>query len=677
MPLQYCFYIFVIFFQKTSFFPLSASSTSNSITTAAVQLLSTQFPQCSVSFILLSNNTNTNSKFPSRPIIVFAKSSMPVGITNQSQIWLRSKYFAQKRNSCHLVVSAHGKQKEVTFTAAFQNLIQRHDDQDGIVMRDRDYFVFLSGSKEEAEYLLLSDLREKLRYKIAFFQQHNKGVNSIKVATVQPYVPISLQLKEQQKWGQLFVLNTLSEHTREKLFQDHTKNFYGYPMKMAVFSTLKPTYEVIPDKNRPGNVLAKRGFFANLTESIHTKLNMSVELFLCHGGEKFRDGTVSGILLESGKWIGCMGDVVNNRAHISIAAPVLNRFPYVDFLPKHKYDFIKFVSRQPRKNVSWMAFYKAFRPIIWIFVLIATILITVCFWIGSQIHDYRVDIHIGEIYYDQLRILLFQDVIYPSASIGITTRILFLLWLLCSLIIGTAYNSKLTSIMAIPNLEQGFPTNFKSLSNTPYFRIGASKPFLLGIGGVVFKRSKSPLMKNIYSRMEQDDNLEDCMKQALTSNYACVSWNFQHEFETGVAFADNRGVSPLLESTDMFNFIPLTQIVRKREVFRESYSYFLENAHQMGLNEKWASIDMLKLRLERIKSGKQFHRHNVEDKVKPLTCSNFLGSFIILVMGSIISGIIFCAELCRKISLVGFRKLAFFHKNRIRKSAINASMNSF
>lgn len=542
------------------------------------------------------------------------------------------------------------------FSTSLLHLVQLHDQLNHILRRDQHKFIFITIDKQVAEAILLHKIRERVRFKVALYPAEN---NTTEIITVSPYKPRSTNMIT--NYGHIIKLHTLknnnyefsSENMLPNLFLDFTWNFYGYPMIMSVFKTIIPTLEVTPASSYLEPVFAKRGFLANLTQAVHDKLNISCGLRLCRGGGKFPDGTLSGVQISNGTWLGCMGDIISGRVDISIAAPVLSRFPFVDFLPKHKYDFIKFLSRQPRPVLSWKAIYKAFRPLVWSMVGASTAAVGVVIWIGGKIgeNENREQRGICSIFFDQVKVLLSQSVSYPETKVGVATSVLILLWLLVSLIYGTAYNSKLTSLMAIPEMERDFPRNFFGLITSPNFKVGANKAFLMSIGGVIFKHSTSPVMKKIYAEMEQDESIEKCMRRALISDYACVEWDFQHRFETGIVFADNRGVSPFFESQDMFNFIPLTQIVRKREVFRESYGYFLENAHETGLNEKWADLDMRKVRLDKVKTGnghKNVHIFN-DSSVKALTLSNFLGSFIILGVGLSVGAVGFLVEIFWKV----------------------------
>lgn len=603
------------------------------------------FAQCSVLFLDFKNNSN------SKMLKYFSAHYMAVGFVNKEKIWSRYQYILQKQDSNCKLVFTHFftiSNNPKNFVNSFVKLIRNHDSQHGVLMRDQDFFVFLHENLESATKVMLSKLSIKLRYKIAIYPEHNPDSTNMHAHafTVNPYIKIYASTKRENRFGFIVDLGILVLIKNNKLFVDFTTNFYGFSMKMAVFNSIKPTLEVVPDIQKPGNVIATRGFYANLTETIHSKLNISMETFLCHGdGRKFKDGSVTGIKLSNGTWIGCLADVLHNRADIATVAPSVQRYGYVDFLPKHKYDFIKFVSRQPTKQVSWMALFKALSLFVWVLVLISTLGISVVTWICYHFSNMHAKFDI--ILMDQIRVLLVQNFKCPGPDNFNTTRALCLLWLFGCLILGTAFNSKLTSLMAIPEIEIGLPTDLKSLSMSKIFKVGASKGFLAGLGGIIFKRSKNSMISRLYNRMEEDDDEEICMKRVLTSNYACISWSFSHDFEKGVVFADSRGMNPFYESEDMFHFTPLTQAIRKGEVFRDSYGYFLENMHQMGLNDKWATMDMLELRKERLKSI-EVQRFRSNETKGALKISNFLGSFIILLTGLCMSSAIFVNELCGK-----------------------------
>ncbi|CAL8116594.1 unnamed protein product [Orchesella dallaii] len=618
-------------------FEISSSSWTRSL----AQYLSEGYSHCSISILqftsslLSSQNPNPDNKIQGM-LPIFGNNLIPIGFVNSEIIWKHQAYFHRKREPCQLVIvitsGSNVSENPYKFVLNFLKILQRNDEQDGILVRDKDFFVFIAESEKIAENILMSDIRTQLRYKVASYPDP-KSEAKPKVVTIFPY--------ENPKSGKILKLNTTYKR-RTNIFQDFTWNFHGFPMKMAVFKTFKPTYEVTENKNPSGFVSAKRGFFANLTEAIHSTLNISVSILLCDGGNgQFPEGTVTGLQLKNASWVGCVQDILSRNADIAIAAPTLGRFPFVHFLPRHQYDFIKFVSRKPHLEVSWTAIYKAFTPLVWFITSVSLFLNSILIWIGSQ-NDGKLGVGFAQIFFHLWQGLLSQNTECSSASFGKNGKILFLLWLVVSLILGTAYTSKLTSLMAIPQVEKGFPKTFKSLASSAKFRVGTTKSFLLSAGGAAFNSSE--IMRNIYGKIELDEELENCMMRSIHNNFACISWSFQQEFLTGVEYADVRGVSPFFENKEMLSFTPLTQIVRKREVFRESYGYFLDTAFETGLNKKWVDMDMKKLRLEAKSMGMRRRIKIVNEVVKPLSQDNLMGSFLIEMIGLPLSFLICFVE---------------------------------
>ncbi|CAL8116633.1 unnamed protein product [Orchesella dallaii] len=488
----------------------------------------------------------------------------------------------------------------------------------------------MAKGKEEAELILSSQVKTVLKRK-AFVYISAKM--KAEIITISPYF---------SSLGKILKLNHPNSKSTS-IFQDFTWNLYGYQLKMAILRLYKPMYEV--EVSRTGLVKPLRGFFHNMVETIYTKINLTTVKFLCQGFGKFPPGAVTGSQLPNGSWIGCMQDIISGRAEITVAAPTLNRYNHVQFLPCFQYVSIAFTTRLPSSAVSWKAIYKAYAPLTWLLTWIGMGSLAVILWCSNLKLEREFNFRgIGTALFSLMGILLNQST--GLNNLRPTSNFVILLWLECAWILGAAYTSKLTSLLTIPVAEDDIPRTFQELEEySKGFRVGGPKLFKLGVGGEILKNSASKMMRNLHKRMETDEDGITCLKRAMTQDYACVSWNFLLEFEKGVEFADSRGVTPFQDSSEVLSFVPLTQIMKKGEIFAKSYSYFVENVYEMGLITKWAHLDKQFLRQKRLEM--KFGNESIyipTDEPQPLKLDNFQGSFGILGVGIATSASCFAIE---------------------------------
>lgn len=595
---------------------------------------------------------------------VYANWFKPLMITSENSPISVNVTFIQKfRKSSNLIISNIPNETNSTlhnFLQRFISIINSHTLSNGFIHKSKDLFLFPVQNPQLVKPILFSQLKTYLKFKATLYLHgtEQKDEIVIKLSTINPYVPTTQ--------GQLVPLIVLK--CKQSIFQcaeitsnyrisfDFTRNFFGYPLKMAISRLYKPVYEVEVTSTE---VKPKRGFFKDFSETIFERLNFTTNKFLCSGHGKYPAGTVTGTLLN-GTWIGCMGDVISGRAEISVAAPDQNRYGHVQFLPRFEYVSIAFSTRTPKVIISWKAIYKAFNPKTWLLSGISTLFLSIVLWLGNKVvyMEYKKRINLGQVVFKMFSLALSQGVAIKE-SIGIGGYISFIIWLQCSWILATAYTSKLTALLTIPVPENTIPETFGALEASSSFSWGAPKLFRYGIGGEIFKSSRSPMMQSLNSKMKQDEDGISCLIRAERQNYACISWNFLLDFDKFVEFDEELGKKKFANSMEIINFIPLTQIVAKRSIIEASLAYFVENVYEMGLTKKWADLDKMKLRLERRAMKKKEEMENRskdnkslanktrcnENKPESLKLVNFQGSFGLLTVGLSNSVLIFLGEL--------------------------------
>lgn len=123
--------------------------------------------------------------------------------------------------------------------------------------------------------------------------------------------------------------------------------------------------------------------------------------------------------------------------------------------------------------------------------------------------------------------LLEQDPPSPadSSRSSVALRSFTVFWLMFTLLISTAYRSKLVTFLAFPNIEQP-PESFEALAHSDY-KIGLQ--YIKGAAYQVLKHSKNPTYAKIFKRMSLEENDVNCFL-AAGNNHTFIFhfiWNSQ------------------------------------------------------------------------------------------------------------------------------------------------------
>lgn len=156
----------------------------------------------------------------------------------------------------------------------FIKMLALHDNNEGSIHRNKDFFLFLAKDIDACEQILFSEIKTLVKFKVCLYEnkvaQHQEKIEKV---TISPFFPG----KGSNQRGKII---NLPLHNRYivNLLQDFTWNYYGYKLQMAISHLYKPVYEV--EVGSFGKVVPKRGFFKDFTENIFTKLNFTTNKFL-------------------------------------------------------------------------------------------------------------------------------------------------------------------------------------------------------------------------------------------------------------------------------------------------------------------------------------------------------------------------------------------------------------
>lgn len=524
---------------------------------------------------------------------------------------------------------------------------------DGVIKKDEDYFIFhsLQGHNMDTLFkhgLVASHIKNKLVIRIRFHNS-NKTKNSIGSDSASITLYTTCFYCSNGKPG-LHIINIphhnsktfhLSNSPSHILFPDLLNNFHG--KEFTVSTPILARWLIEIRETSPGYWMIRRGVMNSAFVHVMWKYNFTAKYFPSLGG----GGT--GYRFKNGTWIGTVGDVLSGRAEIGqTTGQIYNRNKVVGFSFPITYEWLTFSTGEPKPFYSWKSVYFPFAPLLWLFVIgsLAFAFFTFTFLLRATNQQKRSSFPVKEAAIYLLRSFLEQDARVLERRPRNSVRIFITFWLFFSLLITTAYRSKLVSFLAFPTVDQ-LPKTFESLADSNHFQIALQ--YLRGAAYSLIKNSNNPTFQKIFSRMELIENDAKCFQRAIEQNhFACISWDSIASFLYHKNLSDKYGNVPLIKARDTTSFIVVALTFPKRSIFKSKFDTVLVRAFDMGLVKKWISFDHEFVRNERTKWEKATNQPPViyphKNIIEALHIQNLSGTFYILIFGYLITIFSFIME---------------------------------
>lgn len=578
--------------------------------------------------------------------------------------------FLQKSPKCKVVTIfvPDGEQEYSYFVAKFLNLLISETSS---LKGNEDYFILITGQVKTAHAILQSPITRKLRYKVVITSADDKTASVLTSDLFQ---------------GGIRKLGGFTSGAIKNIFLDFTSDLNGNPLRVAATNRYFPSFQVdkIPNSDQYQDT---RGVVSMIHQEVRRMLNTSYEIFVSNGFGIVSDGN-SGYQMNNGTWIGCMGDVIAGRADLGmVVSRSYGRFPHVGWGSAIRYTSIIFTTRKPEKFLTWKAIYKSFTYDMWVGILTCIFIATLVMWNSDRFYDKNcrqfvqkfnnkfsypsVSIGtIGNVFFNLFKSAVSQSMKNPKSN---SSKCVFISWLVFVLIICTAYTSKLTSLLAFPEMEN-IPRTFRDMS-TSHFRLGAPKSFKTGLGQQIFKNSPFKILRKLYTKMEKEEDSDDhgCLQNTLGKDSSCVSWEISMDFIIGTQYADSGGNHPFFLSSDELYVTAVSYIMQNNEPLLPRINGIVQRAFDTGLLSEMYSRDKINIRLKRMKDGALneatrgckttsiSNNDNNGNKPEPLTMYKLQGSALVFSCGICFATCVFVLEKIHIIIQVISISMLLFH----------------
>lgn len=538
-----------------------------------------------------------------------------------------------------------------------------------ITKRNADHYIFLDenfekGSTESkrraTNFLMQEEISHQLKFKLF---TSSAGDDAVKMFT---HCIFCAGYQEQI----IEIDASDSELELTKLFPDFTKNLYGYQLKIVGPTTYTSVFQL--ERNPSDNKFQmKRGLYTDIFRNIQKRLNYTYTFHPCHAFGNVKEGK-TGVLMEDGQWAGCVGDLLRKTADFAIATSAVDqdRFSVIEYLTPICYNYIMFFTQAPRVAYTWRTIFRVFDRSTWTLVLLTGVILSITFY---MLESKRISLNF-------LLLHFYGNLVGQPIWIGkpesLSSEITFVVWSFYAMVIGTAYGCVLKPLIAFPGIVR-VPETIAALVQNSEWGWGASADFRSGIGEEVFKRSPNPMIRRIFKGLQDDSSIEECLRRAVVSNYACFHWDVMAGFTMNTEFVARRGRRyPFRFSKNSVMFLPRTWSTRKREIYQETINFVSGWSFDTGLWSKMVKIDAAAVRKEMLDSvdngrrkpllGTELMASDLEPRfatkekpARPLRVEQVKAGFVALMSGAFLAGLAYSAE----------KFIYFYHKTKCKSTA--------
>ena len=422
-----------------------------------------------------------------------------------------------------------------------------------------------------------------------------------------------------------FVQNT-------KLFPDKMSNFHGCVLRASTFE--HEPFTISTTKNGSNTTRYWKGVEISVLQTIASQLNFTVEYL----PETHRKVHNTSSLYD---------DVSKNESDVSFAgAPyTIHAIGQRDHTTGYFQETVQWFG-PPRKPIPhWKSLVILFKPLMWLLVLIVYLIASVIFWSLANVHR-SVKEHVSYknpvvCFLQTFSIVLGEAVFVRPYSWYL--RLFFVVWVYYCLLINTAYQSSLISVLTHPRFEPPVDTLEELLdSQMPYGYVAPVKPWC--------NKAVGPTNRQILAGGKQCLTLDDCLKRIISTQDFAVCTGGLHTLylsrKKKYSFSGEPKFVPFKDI--MVSYLP-SMFFRSGSPLLESFNGVIHRMLAAGMVDHfWEDI---KVKDIGHKEGEDEDEDGVEDDDEGgsdavvLTLDHLQGAFSLLILGLAFGLIVFIIEL--------------------------------
>jgi len=413
-----------------------------------------------------------------------------------------------------------------------------------------------------------------------------------------------------------------------KLFPDKMSNFHGCVLKASTF--VHEPFTISKTKNGSNNTQYWEGVENNVLQTIASQLNFTVEYL----PETKR--------LQ--KFFSLYEDVSKKKSDVGFGAVphTHHSIGHRDHTIGYFQERVQWFGPPPKPIPQWKGLVILFTPLLWLLVLIVYLIASTIFWLLANVHG-SVKEHGSYKNPVGCFLITFSIVLGEAVFVRPYTwylRLFFVVWVYYCLLINTAYQSSLISVLTHPHFEPPVDTVEKLLdSQIPY---GYTTPVK-----VWYNEAEDPSLKTISQNGIECSSLDHCLKRTISNQDFALSGGglnilyLSHQKKYSLS-----RVPKFIPFKDvMVSYLP-SMFFRHGSPLVESFNGVIHRLVEAGIvNHFWEDIKIRHLTHKEENGEEDGDEEDEESGAVVLTLNHLQSAFSLLRLGLAFGLIVFIIEL--------------------------------
>ncbi|XP_071525270.1 glutamate receptor ionotropic, kainate 4-like [Panulirus ornatus] len=439
---------------------------------------------------------------------------------------------------------------------------------------------------------------------------------------------------------QLLLQSNLSSsvHLYDTIFSETLQNFMGHTFQVV---TLIYFPFIVYERSNTDDGLLSPGdsLDIRMLNTFSTHLNFTYEV------REPWDGTW-GVPLGGGNFSGIVGTLQHEQADFSLnLTPSPSRMKVISHSRIYSYDPLLIVSRKPGTLPRRFALLRPFTGNLWITVIVFTSAAGVILWLLQRTWSWlsgQAGIRLDPALIYTWGVLMEEPVTYSTASVS--EQVFIGWWLLCCVIISTAYRSSLVAHLSVQS--KSLPINsFEDLLNHDGWSWGGFR--LQGTAFLYFSQTTDPVIQEVYENLQIYD-LDEGMRRVMAERFSYIAHKKKISIDIAPHYQDRYGNTLLHLSTTEYPVLGGNSWgMRKGAPFTGQFRRMKQRLVEAGLIDLWTN-DVIQDRDDdfRLKKRKPFEivKSKDEDGQVVLGLDHLHSAFFLLLLCYIVAFIAFLWE---------------------------------
>ncbi|XP_068221268.1 glutamate receptor-like [Palaemon carinicauda] len=362
---------------------------------------------------------------------------------------------------------------------------------------------------------------------------------------------------------------------------------------------------------------------------------------------------IPGVVNSNGTWNGAFGVLQREEADFTTTSAIFDeKLKISDYVRVYTMDQFIIVSLKPQELPRYLVIIRPFEAAVWVSILISIIVWAISLWALQKAYSsFATEEAMSlttALFYSTATFLEDPPSRLPTNFPG---QILVVWWLIVCLLLSTGYRSSLVAHLTVQGKTSPIDDYYDLVSKEKW-QWGCDRIVLYGIAASYFKKSTTPVVKQIAKQVESVD-IEAGLKKVLNGQYSLLTSRNRISTVIESKYANDYGQTPFYLSKGGYYLSPdLGWCFRKGAPIHHRFAQLANRLIEGGIIDYWLK-DVMALNIKRNQkqqneqNGKPDSKEiydNVDDSKVILRMEHLIGVFLTFLLGIFIGCFVFLAE---------------------------------